>query len=516
MIDLSSIPSSPGCYLLKDAAGKTLYIGKAKQLRRRVASYFAKNHHDEKTTVLVSKVADVEVIVTANEVEALILENNLIKKRKPKYNVDLKDSKRYAYIRLVEEKFPRLVVARSRQEKGTLFGPFVSAQERDVLLRFVNNTFGLRTCRRLPKRACLRWHIGLCSAPCIGKIDQEDYTTRITDSVNVIKGQGDEVIKSMSLSMKRFSADKQYETALRLRNQIRALEGLATKQNMERQKRYDEDIMNYLVENGRVYLCVFNVHKGILENKQDFEFPVSEDFLSQFLVQFYSDAAVPKEVIIPDTIDNAVSDFLSQKRGSAVRVIIPKRGVKKKLLELVKKNIEVTFFGDFKKVQSLGRVLHLNAEPKIIECFDISHISGTSTAGSMVQFRGGRPDKSNYRRFKIRSVEGADDVKAMAEVVRRRYARLVKEESEMPDLVVVDGGKPQLNAALGVFKELGIRIPVIGLAKQFEEIYVPGLSTPLPADKKSAGLRFLQEIRDEAHRFALAYSRLLRRKKVVS
>jgi len=511
---LPSLPDNPGCYLFKDGSGRVIYIGKAKSIRKRVQSYFQKTGQDPKTQALVRHVDSVSYIVTDNEVEAILLENNLVKKHNPKYNIKLKDAKRYAFIKLTEEKFPRLLIARRRTGSGKFFGPFVSAAARDYILTTLRKIFQVRTCKRLPRKACLRFHIGLCQAPCIGKIEKEKYARNIRAAEMVLKGKTNELIASLKTEMTEASTQLNYEHALELRKQVEAITWLSEKQNMERQKKYNEDIINFLVKDGKVYLILFNVHKGILENKQEFEFEYDDDILEEFIIQYYSENPVPAELLLPRGVDDSLALFLETRRGAAVHVKVPKKGEKKQLLELVKKNIEVTFFGDVEKLEDLKSVLDLQEIPSVIECFDISHLSGSLTVGAMVQFRNARPDKSNYRRFKIRTVEGIDDPMAIKEVVGRRYRRLQGEHSEMPGLIIIDGGKGQLNSALDELNKLGLKIPVISIAKRFEEIFVPGIVLPLQLDRKGKALQLIQQIRDEAHRFAISYHKLLRQKEL--
>jgi excinuclease ABC subunit C len=516
MRDITSLPQNPGCYLFRDSERMVIYVGKAKNLRKRVKSYFQKKNLDSKTRSLVQGVDSVDFFVTDTEVEALILENTLIKKHQPKYNINLKDAKTYAFIQLTDEEFPRLCIARQKQETGKYFGPFVSALERDHVLQFLNRTFRLRTCKKLPKKSCLRFHLQLCDAPCIGLISKEEYAKYIHHVCCILSGKSTEVVKRLHQGMTRKSQCSDFESALVLRNQITAIQHLQEHQKMQRQHMYDEDIINYLVRDETVYLMVFNIYKGTLSTKNEFVFGFTLDFLEEFLVQFYSDNPVPAEVILPQKPSNAITAFLGKKRRKKVRIIIPKKAAKKQLLDLVLKNIEITFFGDLSKVQELQRQLHLQQPPQVIECFDISHLSGTSMVGSMVQFRNGRPDKTNYRRFRIRTVEGIDDVAAIAEVVRRRYTRLQQEHAVFPDLIIIDGGCGQLNSAENELHKIGVKIPVIALAKHFEEIYIPGKQQPLHLNKKEKALLFMREIRDEAHRFAIAYNRLLRRKELRS
>lgn len=514
MIDLSAVPGEPGCYLYRDAAGDVIYVGKAKNLKRRVSSYFQKHGHDAKTQRLVEQIASADFIVTENEVEALILENTLIKRHQPKYNIDLKDAKNYAYIHLSGGAFPRIGIARRAGRDGEYFGPFVSARERDYVLSVVKKAFGLRSCRRIPKRPCLRRHIGTCAAPCTGTVTEEEYAARIERARAVLRGQGKDLVAAMEAEMAERSKNLEFERALELRDEIAAIRHLAGRQRVERRRDHDEDIITYQEKDGNLYLLLFHVEMGTLTGKQEYVFEASDDAVEEFLVQYYGDHAPPKEVVLPAGVGEPLADYLADRRGAKVEVTVPQKGDKKKLLDLAEKNLEIAFFGDALKVEALQKALHLPDPPNVIECFDISHLAGTAMVGSMVQFRGGRPDKRNYRRFRIRTVEGIDDFASIAEVVGRRYARIRDEGGEFPDLVIVDGGKGQLDAALGVLKRLGTRLPVIAIAKREEEIYVPGFPHPLPVRKDEKASLFVQEIRDEAHRFAITYNRLLRRKEM--
>jgi excinuclease ABC subunit C len=516
MIDLGTLPHLPGCYLYMDAEGKVLYVGKAKDLKKRVSNYFQKRDHDSKTECLIQMASSLDFIVTNTEVEALLLENTLIKKHWPRYNIKLKDSSRYACIHLTDEKLPRIRISRSRLGRGIFFGPFTSARERDYVFAVVRKTFQLRTCRRLPKRACLRYHLGACSGPCIGKITEVEYLEKVKRAEAALKGNIVDLIASLRKEMSDSSARQEYERAKDLRDEIVALEGLQERQNMDRKRKFDQDILSYLVDEGNVYLMLFKVYKGTLEGKEDFVFAYNENFLEEFLVQYYSENEPPEELIVPELLEDSIEEFLSHVKGKSVRVTVPKQGEKKVLLELAKKNVEIGFFGDRKKVQALQEALKLPKPPNVIECFDVSHLSGTSMVGSMVQFRGGRPDKSNYRRFKIKSVEGIDDPASIAEVVRRRYTRLRDGKLELPDLIIIDGGAGQLSSAFQELRNLRVWIPVISIAKREEEIYMPGLDKPLPIKRDDKASLFVQGIRDEAHRFAISYNRLLRQKAVIS
>ncbi|MCX6665106.1 MAG: excinuclease ABC subunit UvrC [Euryarchaeota archaeon] len=516
MIDLSMVPSNPGCYLFRDTKKNIIYVGKAKNLRKRVGSYFQKQPMDPKTTQLVSCIDVVEYIATDNELEAFILENTLIKKHQPKYNIDLKDAKTYAYILLTDEQFPRLLIARKKTGEGTFFGPFVSGIERDYILDALRTSFMLRTCNKMPKRPCLRYHISLCDAPCVGFVSQSEYNEKIQKIEMILLGKTKELLGKLDAEMKQYAFAEEFEQALHVRKQKEAIEYLHERQNMARPQWYDEDVINFLIHDNSVYLMLFNIYKGMLTNKNEFVFPYQNDFFEEFIVQYYSENPVPADLIVPFRFSDALKVFLSEKKHKKVHVTVPQKGPKKQLLDLVLKNIELAFFGDAVKVEELQKKLNLQESPSVIECFDISHISGTSTVGSMVQFRNGKPDKSNYRRFKIRTVDGVDDVAGVAEVVRRRYTRLRQENTSLPNLIVIDGGRGQLNSALHELQKLGLGIPVISLAKQFEEIYIPGNPLPVRLDRKDKALLFLMEIRDEAHRFAIQYNRLLRKKKLIA
>lgn len=516
MIDVETLPNNPGCYLFKDDEDKILYIGKAKNIKKRVKSYFQKDILDPKAKNLVKNIDSVDIIVTDNEFEALILENNLVKKHQPKFNIDLKDAKSFAYIQLTKEDFPRVLLSRRKIGYGKFYGPFVSAQERDYILHFLRKTFTLRTCKKMPKKPCLRYHIKLCNAPCIDLISKEEYSRKTENIKLILSGKTNKLLKKLDKEMNSASEMLDFEKAIMIRNQITAITHLTERQNMQRTKKYDEDILNYRIKDDKVYLILFNIHKGTLINKNEFIFDFHDEFLEEFIVRYYSESPIPKEVIIPKVVSDATSTFLSKEKKSKVTITVPKRGEKKQLLSLVLKNIEIAFFSDTKKVDELKKKLLLQETPRVIECFDISHISGTSTVGSMVQFRNGKTDKSNYRRFKIRRVEGIDDYAAISEVVRRRYTRLKNEDETLPNLIVIDGGKGQLSSALEELEKLELKIPIISIAKKFEEIYIPGETQPVHLDKKDKALLFIREMRDESHRFAIKYNRLLRKKEMIA
>jgi len=522
MINLENIPSNAGCYIYKDASGKVIYVGKAKNLKKRVSSYFLKKDHDNKTSALVTNISSVDFIITSNELEALILENTLIKKHMPKYNIDLKSGQRYAYIQLTKETFPRLLTLREKPsgKDENVFGPFVSGQNRVETIRFLNKQFKLRTCKRLPKKACVRYHIGYCSAPCVNNISKEEYSKVMATVKKILSGKSQEHLPELKKEMESYSKSQDFEKALSLRDQILAIEYLAEKQNMERQVNFDQDVINYDIRENVAYILLFNIDKGLLVNKKEFSFDVSLvdiSVLDDFLIKYYSSnpKVIPKEIIVSEKVSKTTVDFLKSLSQKNIIVTIPKIGEKKQLLDLCFKNIEITFFRNISKVEALKEKLKLNKVPHVIECFDISHLSGTLTVGSMVSFRDGAPDKSNYRKFRIKTLDKdkIDDFKAIGEVVRRRYSN---PSMPLPDLIVIDGGKGQLSSAVAVLKDLAVqdKVSIISLAKRDEEIYRPDNLFPLKLSKKDIALLLLEEIRDEAHRFAITYNKLLRTKEI--
>ena len=515
MIKLPKAPQKPGCYLFRDKDGNVIYVGKAKNIKKRLGPYFSKKKTGDKSSRIAKISKSVDFFVTDNETEALILESNLIKKHQPKYNILLKDSKRYAYLEITSEEYPRIILSRKRNKKNASFGPFVSANARDKIADSLRKIFRIRTCKKLPKKECIRFSIGLCSAPCIKKISKKAYLKDIERAKMVLGGGTKELLEKLEKEMKGKSSKKEYETAMKLRDQISAIRYLNEEQKMERQKNYDEDVINFLSLKNKVYLILFNSRKGILDSKQDFELEKRSDFLEKFLIEYYSENKIPKEIILPKKISPLVKNYLEKKRGKKLSVSVPSSGWKRELLWLAKKNIEIMLFGDDEKLSELQKKLNLNEIPSVIECFDISHLAGTSTVASMVRFKNARPDKSNYRRYKIRSVDEIDDFASIKEVISRRYTYLKNGHLEMPKLILIDGGKGQLSSALEALNRLGLSIPVISLAKKHEEIHVPNRKNPLVLERKSKALKLLQEIRDEAHRFAINYNRLLRRKAVL-
>lgn len=521
-IQLNKVSQKPGVYLFKDKAGKVIYVGKAKNLKKRVAYYFKPVKstggfvYDGKTENLVNEIIDLKYFITDNETEAILLEDQLIKKYQPKYNIQLKDSKRYAYLHLTKEKFPRLLVARDKKKNGTYFGPYASGQARFIAMKLARELFKIRTCSKLPKKACLRFHINLCDAPCIGNISEADYNKNISKAKKFLKGSTKELIKEITEEMKAFTLKQEYEKAKILRDQIYALESFSERQKVVLSKKYSEDVINYEIAGDKAYFQVFKINKGIILEKNEFvvENSKSDILLPEFIKSYYKFNKLPDEAIIPHKIFNQkeLTYWLSLQYKTEVKFFIPKKGNKLKLLELVKQNIRASISEENPALIQLQEILNLPTYPNVIECFDVSNLGKRINVGSMVYFKNGKPDKNNYRKFKIRQIPGQDDYLSMTEIISRRYIRLMRENRQMPDLIIVDGGKGQVGAALKILNALEIDIPIFGLAKKNEEIYLPNKKKPVVLRRGSEGLKMIQQIRDEAHRFAIKYQKELQRK----
>lgn len=514
MIDPSRLPHLPGCYLFRDAQGHLLYIGKARNLRQRVSTYFHSRDQGPRIRRMLELARDIDTMVTHNEVEAFLLENTLIKKHQPRFNVDLKDAKTYAWLHITAEEYPRIVTARKVEGGGDYFGPFVSGMARNEIRTTLNNIFGLRTCRRLPKRACLRKQMGTCCAPCSKEVDANDYAQRVQDARQVLKGRIHNLIPRLEERMKKAAAGMQYESALQLRNRIQSLQRILERQQVQTAQPRQADIIHGLTRDGNTFIMRFSVRRGTLEDKENFVFEAGNNTLEEFLSRYYASQPVPREIILPEDPGPGMREWLQRQRGGPVTVTVPQRGNKRRLLELAQMNLETTHFGDPDSLKELQSLLGLDRLPLIMECFDISHLQGSDMVASMVRFRNGRPQTSAYRRFRIRNVTGIDDPAAITEVVTRRYSRLLREGNDLPDLVVVDGGLSQRNAAVRAIDQLNLDLPVIALAKREESVFIPGRKTPLLPDRRCPALRLLQRLRDESHRFALAYHHKLRRQRM--
>ncbi|MEW6131098.1 MAG: excinuclease ABC subunit UvrC [Acidobacteriota bacterium] len=530
---LANLPIQPGCYIYRDERNKILYVGKAKNLRNRVRQYFQNSrHHDAKTNELVSRIADLELIVVDNEIEALALECNLIKKHRPPFNIMLKDDKQYPHIKITNERAPRAIIARKILKDGSrYFGPFLPPSLAYQTLDIINRNFQLRTCTMeidgKADRPCLEYHIKRCLGPCVKDLCTiEHYNEAVQDVELLLEGKTAAVIETLQERMMRASDEMRFEAAARYRDQLKALSKLGEQQKMMTVSDDDIDIFGYYRESHQLALALFTMREGKVVGKREFYWEDILDpfdpatFIQQALKQYYagSDYA-PGEVHTPVDFEDRelLEEFLTTLRGRRVRIISPQRGVKRDLIDLVEKNARLNFDQRFrvqrpdmsKVLQELRDALELPELPERIECFDISNIQGDENVASMVVCVDGEMKKSDYRKFKVRSVEGeANDFQSMYEVVGRRYGRLLKEGRPMPNLVLIDGGKGQLAAAARALHELGLEaLPTASLAKKEELLFVKGRSEPVRIDHHSPVLHLVQKIRDEAHRFAVTYHR---------
>jgi excinuclease ABC subunit C len=577
---LNSLPHKPGIYLMKDALGTILYVGKAISLYNRVRSYFQESSDlSPKNRSMVAKIDDIEFFVVKNEVEALVLESNYIKQYRPKYNVLLRDDKSYPYIKVsLTEDFPRVYRVRSFQRDGNrYFGPYTNSGAVDSTLDLLNKLFAFRTCRydastwapprsgeppsgwkqKLLPRPCTQYYIHRCIAPCVAYATREEYDAVIQQVILFLEGKHDEVVKTLQDQMQVAAENLNFEDAARIRDRIKAVERILEKQRViHTEGQDDQDVIALASSEDETCALVFFFRNGKLVGREFFILQGTRDsssgeVMSSFLQQFYeSSPHIPAEIIVeaePD--DKAVmQSWLKEKRAGAVAITAPKRGEKLRLVEMVKQNAQevleqqrIKWLTDSQKTQlaleELQEALNLAAPPQRIECYDISNTQGTNSVGAMVVFEAGRPKSSEYRRFKIKTVEGPNDFASHQEMLRRRFRRQTSigresdvplEETEgenalqieqevplqhewaMPDLIIIDGGKGQLSAAMEVLQELHIDIPTIGLAKENEEIYIPGSPDPIILPRSSQGLYMVQRIRDEAHRFGITYHRKLR------
>lgn len=520
-IDLSSIPKKPGCYIYKDESGTIIYIGKAKNLINRVRSYFSNSsQHSIKTKHLVSKTKFIEWIIVDNEVEALLLENNLIKKHSPKYNIDLKDSKRYAYIKITNDKYPRILTTRKVTKDGIYFGPYTDGYQRVQLLRTCVSIFKIRTCKTLPKHACLNYHIGICTAPCINNVTREEYLMQIERAKDFLNGNVDETTQKLIEEMNDFSKKLQFEKAIERRSQIEAINRIFEKQKVERIEKFDQDTIAFLKNNEKIIVYILAIEKGVIKGKAEYALEYTDDVFEEFIKRYYSSRSIPREIIVNTKFYEEESDreilekYLSMLRNGPVSITIPERGEKLSLAKLAEKNALMNL-EENKTLIELKDALNIAEYPKIIECFDISNLSYDHVVAGMTRFVDGRRDTSGYRKFKIKSVKGKnDDFASMKEVVYRRYRRIKSERGEYPDLILIDGGPGQLNSALQSLKALGLKIPIISLAKENEEIYTPNNKEPLRFDKNSKMMLLLREIRDSVHHFVLGYNKKRREMKL--
>ena len=527
------LPDKPGVYLMRDQAGKIIYVGKAVNLKNRVRSYFQQRGLSAKTEALVARIASFETIVTATEMEALILECNLIKKHRPRYNISLRDDKTYPFIKVtLNEAFPRVYATRRLEKDGAkYYGPYASAGAMHETISLLKKLFPLRSCRSMDaQRPCLEYHIKRCLAPCAGLVDQESYLAMVRTVCLFLEGRSADVEKDLKRRMLAASEELKFELAGRLRDQLAAVRQVMEKQNIVTGAG-DQDVLGLARLGGQSCVQVFFVRSGKMVGRDRFMLSGGDnetdgDILAAFVKQYYHEAAfIAREILTPVVLPESelLASWLSERKGGAVHLLTPQRGSKRDLVQLAADNAveylrqrnerdAVKHGKSTAAMEELAQRLSLARLPKRIECFDISHIQGAETVASMVVFTGGEPDKAEYRRFKLRTVEGSpDDFASMQEVTLRRY----REAAEpLPDLIVIDGGKGQLSSALEVIRGVGLSdIPVIGLAKEFEHIFRENISEPLILPRHSEALRLIQQIRDEAHRFAVTYHRKLRAKR---
>ncbi|HZQ99717.1 MAG TPA: excinuclease ABC subunit UvrC [Chloroflexota bacterium] len=543
---LSSLPTSPGVYMYKGAAGEILYVGKAINLRNRVRSYFRPRGQTNKIKQMLAQVVDWEIIVTGSELEALVLECNLIKKHRPKYNVRLRDDKNYPYIKVsMDEEWPRVYITRRIARDGArYFGPFTDSRSVWRTLDLLNKLFPYRTCHiaitGTSPRPCLQYHIHRCLGPCIGAADHDEYLAVMEQVCLFLEGKHEEIVADLRRRMEAAAENMEFERAAFIRDQIRAVEKVTERQRVLDAAMKDQDVIAFARANGDACVEVFFVRGGKLIGREHFLLEGTKDedakeIMTSFVTQFYNSAAyVPPEILLQNEVAEAevIESWLRDKRGGhKVAVTVPRRGKSKKLVDLVATNagevlaqMRAKWLADEKKTSSalveLADYLDLEEPPARIECYDISNIQGTSSVGAMVVFENGQPANRAYRRFQIKTVEGANDFASLQEVLRRRFARAGKADDEegrkkgwtsLPDLVIIDGGRGQLNAALETMQKLGFeRIRTVALAKQNEEIYTPTAAEPILLPRDSQALYLVQRIRDEAHRFGLTYHRNLR------
>ena len=537
---VAQVPDRPGVYLYKDAKGQTIYIGKAASLRGRVRSYFQESRaRDPKTEALVGQIRDLEYIVTGNELEAMILEATLVKKHRPRYNIILRDDKHYPFLKLTtNEEFPRLVVARRVQRDGAAyFGPFFPATAMRETLRLVRQLFPLRTCRikidgTLP-RPCLQYYIHRCNAPCTGWETREGYWKTVREVERFLEGRDDDLAAELTREMEAASEGLKFERAAALRDRIQALNTVRERQQMISTDEADADILGVVRQGAEACVQLFFVRKGRLLGRESFFFErvsgwTDGEILSAFVRQFYvRDVAPPPEIVLSEALPEAelTGEWLAQRRGGRVELVAPQRGRKRDLVAMAEENAALALQshllarGNRQQVvlEDLRRSLSLPGLPHRIEAFDISTIQGHETVASMVVWQDGDMKRDDYKRYKIRTVVGTDDFASMQEVLTRRYGKALETDGALPDLILLDGGRGQLNAGIKALEALGLDyVPIASLAKRAEEVYVPERLQPLVLDMGSPALQALQKIRDEAHRFAITYHKKLRQRRAIA
>lgn len=542
---LKQLPPEPGVYLFRNKQGKIIYVGKAKLLKNRVRSYFRQNHADPKITALVNSVAELEWIVTGSEVEALLLENNLIKEHYPRYNVMLKDDKTFPYIEVTGELFPKIRVTRTVYKgENRYLGPYTNTRQLRKTLHVIHKIFPLRNCRYTFDEAmiakkkvslCLEYHLKNCQGPCQGLVHADEYQAMINKIVRFLNGQTRDIVQELTQQMKAAAESRQYEEAARIRDQLAILTEYSNSQNIVQTDFKNRDILTVAATEKDAVVVIFRIREGNVIGREHFYLKqihgqTRSEIAKDFIRDYYSQTPfIPRELFV-DVNDETdlYASYLEKLSGHPVHILQPERGSKAKLWTLAQKNADMLLRELMtqklkvenkpgKMVESLQQALNLAVPPMRIEGFDISNIQGSHTVASMVSFENGKADKKEYRKFIIKTVEGPDDYASMQETIQRRYSRVLEENLHLPDLILIDGGKGQLNAAKAILDELGLHhIPIIGLAKRLEEVFVPGYSYPQNIPKSAPGLTLLRRIRDEAHRFAITFHRQRRDKDMVN
>jgi len=536
---LDRVPERPGVYLFKDAKSQVLYIGKGASLRSRVRSYFQESRaRDPKTDALVGQIRDLDFIVTDNELEALILESNLVKKHRPRYNIILRDDKHYPFLKLTtNEDFPRLMVARRVQKDGAAyFGPFYPATAMRETLRLVRQLFPLRTCRikidGTLERPCIQYYIHRCKAPCTGWETRDGYAQTVRDVERFLEGKNDDLTKDLTREMEAAAGEMKFERAALLRDQIQALNTVRERQKIISTDDVDQDIIGVVRQGSDACVQLFFVRRGRLLGRESFFFEKvagwsDGEILGAFIRQFYArNVTPPPEILVSEEIPESelTVEWLRRRREGRVELQAPRRGKKREFVEMAEQNAALALQTHLLSkanrqqviLEDLRRALNLPAPPNRIEGFDISNIQGSEAVGSMVVWENGAMKKEDYKRFKIRSVQGADDYAMLEEVLSRRYARALEEGAVLPDLILLDGGRGHLNTGVKVLEALGLDwLPSVSLAKREEEVYTPESLQPLVLDLTSPGLLALRKIRDEAHRFAVSYHKKLRGRRTI-
>ncbi len=542
---LKNLPESPGVYQFLNENKKVIYVGKAKNLKNRVRTYFQNNILSVKTQTLVRKTADLELIITDNEIEALVLENNLIKDLKPRYNVNLKDDKSYPYIKVTNEPFPRVYPTRRIINDGSrYYGPYTDVKTMKSSLRMINQISKIRSCKlnitreaidKKKFRVCLDYHIKKCDGPCEGLVSENDYGDMVNEVIRVLRGKTDDLIKELKIKMNRAVEALEFEKAAELRDKIDQLSVISSKQKVVSDDFADRDIIALACEGKDSACTVFNIRNGKLTGKKQLRLTmeVGEESANIFAaaVKFYYGeyVEIPREIVLEEepSEKDTLEEWLSGKSERKVKIIIPQRGALKSIVKMCRENANLQLKEiQLQKMKNQGQVsyavsalqrdLRLKVLPRVIECFDISNLQGSDSVASMVVFEDGKPKKSLYRKFIIKSVDGPDDFASMREVIERRYSKLREGNNPLPDLIMVDGGKGQLSSAVEVLDYLGFReYNIIGLAKRLEEVFFPGSSEAESIPKTSSGLKLLQQVRDEAHRFAITFHRGRRSKRTI-